>query len=320
MRREKPDPSESSVRGRRTAINSFADFLATNPMKKMPKADDLLNSLDTWQSVTPGMIEGFKWWMIEQRYRANTINNRLGYIKRLARSAFDAGHISAKHRIGIEDIEDVSPQHGHNIERRRISMGLGGVSTRKTAYNPISADQCNTLKTNHPDTVQGRRDRVMMCMFLADGLKIVDATQLTVGDLETRILSDETRSAISACINAGDLPKDPHGKILWATHKSGRLDHAGITPTACAARVRKLGLRVGIASLTPSDCKNYFDNNALTPEMEIRKLRKDNEDLAAENARLRLEISALNSALKSKSFASPRMSRVMDWSSADFDN
>jgi hypothetical protein len=319
MKRKGLNISDDSVRGRQTAIKSFADFLATNAVS-MPAAQELLNSLAAWQVVTAGMVEGYKWWLIENHYRANTVNNRLGYIKRMAKAAFDAGHLSAKHKVEIEDIEDVSPQQGHNIEKRRHSLGVGGISTRKTEYNPISAEQCFALKTNHPDTPQGRRDRVMMCLFLADGLKIVDATQLTIGDLKTRILSEETLCAIAACINAGDIPDNSQKEVLWAIGKGGKPTHAGITSTACALRVKELGWAVGIERLTPSDCKNYFDNNALTPEMENRKLRKDNQKLAAENERLRFEIAALNSALRSKNYASPRMAGAMDWSSVDLGN
>jgi cell division protein FtsB len=54
--------------------------------------------------------------------------------------------------------------------------------------------------------------------------------------------------------------------------------------------------------------------------MENRKLRKDNQKLAAENERLRFEIAALNSALRSKNYASPRMAGAMDWSSVDLGN
>lgn len=69
-------------------------------------------------------------------------------------------------------------------------------------------------------------------------------------------LTNDTRRALQAYIQAGDCPKD--GALLRGSLKSGELTHAGISARAIQARVRFLGEQIGLFGLSPHDCRHYW--------------------------------------------------------------
>lgn len=303
--------SPNTTLNKEDALNVFIEFLAT----KFPVAPTArhLEFRSTWLSLPVGITVEFKQWMIEKGYAISTVNNRLTHVRGVARMAAGDDDLTIEQMVFV-NAPGISHRVGKNIVEYRKSEGLPTrVGSKKEKHIELSTEQCDKLKTVGEDTPQGRRDRLLMCLLLDHGLRPKDVTELSAGKQDALKWSDDTHSALRAYIDAGDCPTEPDAKLLRASLKSGALGHAGMTVTGCSSRVRYLGKHLGIHGLTPSDCKHYFDNNVATPEMKIRKLEKKLTDVLAENI-------ALKRALRSKQAASPRMPKVISWSSSEIED
>jgi len=134
------------------------------------------------------------------------------------------------------------------------------------------------LKCNHPDTPQGRRDRLMMCLLLNLGLRVgevvilrADQFDLAAGTLtfyrpkvdklQTHNLVNGTWAAARAYISQDVL--DPAAPLLRASNKTGTLTHHGVSRFAIAQRVRELGRMIGIETLSPHDCRHSWATRAV---------------------------------------------------------
>lgn len=140
----------------------------------------------------------------------------------------------------------------------------------------ISPEQADSLKT-HPETPQGRRDRLLMCLLLDHGLRVGEVAALNVegfivaegclrffrskvGKEQTHRLSESTRQALADCAAHNELPES--GKILRCSLKGGVLGKAGMTTRGITLRVRMLGEERGLQGLSAHDCRHAWATNA----------------------------------------------------------
>ncbi len=121
-----------------------------------------------------------------------TINLRLGVVRRLAYEASDCGLLSADLAAGIRRVRGV----------RKIGVRLG---------NWLTAEEGKALwHAPDPERMKGKRDRALLALLLACGLRRHEAVSLELRDLEQR----EGRWAIV------DLCKGGH--ILgWFQYRTG---------------------------------------------------------------------------------------------------
>jgi integrase len=129
------------------------------------------------------------------------------------------------------------------------------------------------LLINQPDTAQGRRDAVLICLLLEHGLRVGEVAGLTVDDIDlvarairfyrpkvdkvqVHRLSPATFAALEAWFDSGDAPSA--GPLLRASRKGGILTDAGMTERAITGRVRALGEEIGIEGLSAHDCRHYW--------------------------------------------------------------
>ena len=133
----------------------------------------------------------------------------------------------------------------------------------------LSREQAETLKTR-PETPQGRRDGLLLCLLLVResevALLTVESFNLADGtvtfyrpkvDLEqTHKLTADTLQALRRYCEAGDCPAT--GPLLRGSHKGGALLDSPLTVSAIKQRVRALGREVGLANLSPHDCRHYW--------------------------------------------------------------
>jgi len=170
-------------------------------------------------------------------------------------------------------------KEARNVDQKR---GDAGVRTRRSTKKPaavtLTTDQARALRMDHPDTPQGRRDRLMMSLLLGLGLRVSELAGLRVGDfdldagtvtfyrqkvdkIQTHRLVNGTWEAARQYI-AQDAGVDKDAPVLRASHKSGNLSHAGMTRFGISKRVCELGKAVGVWNLSPHDCRHAWATNA----------------------------------------------------------
>ncbi len=182
-------------------------------------------------------------------------------VKTYARLAFQAGALDAQAYALIHAIKGYGRGEQRRIDGHRspnIRRGL-----KKVEPVRITPGQAATLKT-HPDTPQGRRDKLLMCLLLDHGLRVGEVASLNVEDFiaeedclrffrskvgkeQTHRLSDSTRQALADCAAHSELPES--GRLLRHSLKNGALGKAGMTTRGITLRVRILGQERGTPGL-----------------------------------------------------------------------
>ncbi len=224
---------------------------------------------DAWQSITWGLVEGFRNWMVAEGDAVGSINVRLSTVKAYAKLAAKAGVLSAEEHALIRTVAGYSHKEGHRVDERRDTVRRG---TKKADAVHISTEHAEQLKAQ-PDTPQGRRDAVLMCLLLDHGLRVGEVTRLQMSDFDlkagemrfyrpkvdkqqTHKLSADTLRALHAWMDSGDAPAV--GPLLRGSRKGGDLTDAGMSERAITARVKVLGAAVGLDGLSAHDCRHYW--------------------------------------------------------------
>lgn len=222
-----------------------------------------------WQGVTWGLVEGFRNWMVKQGDAVGSINVRLSTIKTYCKMATKAGMIPPEENALIRTVVGYARKEGRRIDNRRKVTRRGG---KKAEAVHITEEQAELLQ-QRPDTPQGRRDAVLICLLLEHGLRVGEVAQLEVSDVDLKAkairfyrpkvdkvqahrLTPATQRALEAWFHSGDAPED--GPLLRASRKGGKLTNAGMTERAITGRVRALGEDVGIVGLSAHDCRHYW--------------------------------------------------------------
>src|ERR1700685_831121 len=139
-------------RGYRHAIDEFVDWYCSKPRLSFSKTVVLRYRMH-----------------LESRHLApGTINLRLGAVRRLAYEAADSGLLSADLAAGIRRVKGV----------KKLGIRLG---------NWLTAEQSNAL-WQAPDRqrLKGKRDRALLALLLACGLRRHEAVALTLDHLQQR--------------------------------------------------------------------------------------------------------------------------------------
>jgi len=257
----------NTIRRHDNDLARLAEFLAGAGLP----AGDLAGDPEAWRGITWGIVEAFRNWMLDQGDAINSINARLSTAKAYAKLAAKAGAISDQDHALIRTVNGYSQAEGKRINERRPQARRG---TKKAAAVRISDDQARALK-DQPDTPQGRRDTLLMCLLLDQGLRAGEAAALTVGDLDLKAgtldlyrakvnlqqrhkLTADALRAARAYFDAGDAPLPADAPLLRASVKSGQLTDAGMTERSITRRVKVLGEQVGIDGLSAHDCRHYW--------------------------------------------------------------
>jgi integrase len=259
----------------RRKITDLALFEAYLNSAGVPAAG-LFDRPESWTGVTWGIVEGFKVWMLQQGYAIGSINGRLSTVRTFARLAAKAGAISPQESILIASVQGYAHKEAKNIDQKRRADDLAvRTGYKKAQAVSIPADIVDALK-QQPDSPQGRRDALLMCLLLDHGLRVGEVAILTaksfdlksgsmmfyrpkVNKVQTHELTASTRRAAIAYITQ-DAPAE--GSLWRKSHKgtaelSGQLS-ADSAERALNKRVELLGRRAGIEGLSPHDCRHYW--------------------------------------------------------------
>jgi integrase len=262
--------ADNTLRRQGADLALFAEYLVAVEAKA--EIESLATEPDAWQGVTWGIIEGFVRWQLSQGYAVGSINVRLATVKVYARLASKAGIIDAGEVALIGLVKGYGHQEGKRIDARREVSRIG---RKKARAVPLTRDQAIALK-QQPDTPQGRRDALLMCLLLDHGLRCGEAVRLRVEefDLEAQTLSFYRPKVDKRQIHALTtdtfraawvyLRRDaPLVGPLWrGSRRGGELGEPELSEQAATARVKLLGEQIGIEGLSAHDCRHYWATRA----------------------------------------------------------
>jgi integrase len=239
---------------------------------------DLYNHLEAWTGVTWGLVKTFQEWQVQHGYAVGSINVRISTVKTYAALATKAGFIPVDENVLIQDVKGFSQKEKPRIDENRVQDGIPTrIGAKKADWVELEPEVIRRLKNDHPDTPQGRRDRVLMCMFFDQGLRCGELALIEAKDInlrrktfrfyrpktsqtETHEMTRDTFDAISAYRDQNDLKA---GKLLRRSNKWGALTESGMTPRAITKRVNDLGLRIaGLDNLSAHDARHNWISEA----------------------------------------------------------
>lgn len=264
--------ADNTIRRKIADLALFETFLQSAGVP----ASGLYDNPQAWRGITWGIVEAFKVWQVNQGYAIGSINGRLSTVRTFARIAAKAGAISPEESILIASVQGYARKEAKHIDEKRRADGLETrKSTKKAEAVTIPEDIAQELK-QQPDTPQGRRDALVMCLLLDHGLRVGEIAILTrqafdmkagtftfyrpkVNKTQTHILTADARKAAAAYFKK-DAPADG---VLWrrsckGTAKlSSQLSEKSAT-RALTKRVELLGRHAGIDGLSAHDARHYW--------------------------------------------------------------
>jgi integrase len=259
--------ADNTLRAQAGDLAHFAEFLGLGGLTVT--GGELQNSPVAWAGVTWDLVEAWKQAQLRAGSAVATINRRLSTVKKYAAIAAKAGAIKPTEAMLIQAVQGFGGKEAKRMdERRRVTR----VGAKKARHVTIAPAQAKTLKAQ-PDTPQGRRDALLMCLLLDHGLRVGEVARLEATDfdlaggkmtfyrpkvdgMQTHKLTADTLRCLSAWIRAGDAPI--HGPILRGSRKGGALTSTGVSERNLSERVRVLGERIGLNGLSAYDCRHYW--------------------------------------------------------------
>ncbi len=227
---------------------------------------------NAWQGVTWGLVEGFVKWLLKQGYTVVTVNNRLSTIKVYVRLATKAGVIPPAEQSLIREVRGYGGREGKRVNTKRPKNRLGHKKAEAIVLTP---EQARRLKTEHPTSPQGIRDRLMVCLFLDLGLRASEVAALKVEDLLEagrisvyRQKTDHTDQMVLSAdilhaLTAYQPYKRPSGTLLRGSRKDETLTEEVMSVRAIGARIKVLGRDIlGIWELSPHDLRHTWATRA----------------------------------------------------------
>ena len=229
--------SVDGQRGYGHAIDEFVDWYCSEPRLALNKTVVLRyrNFLEA-RLLAPG-----------------TINLRLGAVRRLAYEAADSGLLSSDLAAGIRRVKGV----------RNLGVRLG---------NWLTAEQSIALwQAPNPEKLKGKRDRALLAMLLACGLRRHEAVALRLEHLEQREdhwaivdlkgnaghvrtvpVPDWVMEELRIWLNAAEIAR---GKIFRRVTKMGRVLGEGMTEKAVWHIIKDSAKLIGVEKLAPHDLR-----------------------------------------------------------------
>jgi len=144
--------SQDAQRGYRHAIDEFVDWYCSEPRLAFNRI----------------VVLRYRSHLESRQLAPGTVNLRLGAVRRLAYEAADCGLLSADLAAGIRRVKGV----------KKLGVRLG---------NLLTAEQGQALwKAPDRERLKGKRDRALLALLLACGLRRHEAVALTLDHLQQR--------------------------------------------------------------------------------------------------------------------------------------
>jgi site-specific recombinase XerD len=224
-------------RGYRHAIDEFVDWYCSEPRLSFNRT----------------VVLRYRTHLESRQLAPGTINLRLGAVRRLACEASDCGLLSADLAAGIQRVKGV----------RKLGVRLG---------NWLTAEQGQAL-WQAPDNqrLKGKRDRAMLAILLACGLRRHEAAELTFdrlqqreghravvdlmgkgGHVRTIPVPEWVRRELEAWFTAAGIQS---GKLFRRVSTAGKAWGEGVTEKVVWHVVKEFAKKIGVAKLAPHDLR-----------------------------------------------------------------
>lgn len=277
----------NTIRRQDADLALFADYLGDVGVDTTAQA--LATNPAAWSGLTWGLVEGFNRWQLQRGFAVGSVNVRLSTVKVYSKLAAKAGTVEPGELALIKNVAGYSRNEAKRIDDQRDEALIPTrIGDKKPAPVLISRDQAALLK-GQPDSPQGRRDRVIMCLLIDHGLRVSEVAALTVDafDLarrefrfyrpkvdktQTHELTADTFDAVSAYLGQ-DAPEASGDLLLRGSRKGGRLTDPGMSVQNINLRVRTLGEAAGVPGLSPHDCRHYWATTAARNGTPIDRLQ-----------------------------------------------
>jgi len=266
--------ADNTIRRQLADLNRLADFLAATMAlvgQSAPSGDALQHDPAAWSGITWGLVEAWVKWMIGAGDAMGSVNVRLSTVKTYAKLATKAGVLPTETLAMIRLVQGYSLKEAKRVDERRDVTRRGRKKAQSVHIDPQQAKQ---LK-NQPDTPQGRRDALLMCLLLDHGLRCGEVELLKVSDFDlkagelrfyrpkvdkaqTHKLTADTLRAARAWFDSGDAPIMGDSPVLRGSRKGGALTGAGMSEVSITTRVKTLGDTIGLEGLSAHDCRHYW--------------------------------------------------------------
>jgi integrase len=199
--------SADAQRGYRHAIDEFVDWYCSEPRLSFNRA----------------VVLRYRIHLESRRLAPGTVNLRLGAVRRLAYEAADCGLLSPDLAAGIRRVKGV----------KKIGVRLG---------NWLTAEQSQRLwQAPGGERLKEKRDRALLAVLLACGLRRHEAVELNFGHIQQR---EEHWAIIDLKGKAGHIRTIP--MPAWVKNILDQwLQAANITSGKLFRRVHKMGKNLG---------------------------------------------------------------------------
>jgi integrase len=282
--------AKNTLRRQINDLALFAQYLRTAGVQ----VGDFGQDPQAWRGITWGLVEGFARWQLQQGYAVASANVRLATVKTYARLALKAGALDQTEYALITTVKGYSHKESKRIDEQRKTAEI---PTRKGAKKSIavsiSPEQAVQMIAQ-PETPQGRRDSLLMCLLLEHGLRVGEVALLDVSDFDLKVgmlifyrpkvdktqthaLTPPTLKAAQAYFQ-NDAPEKG---CVWRASASkgngkkakGTLTKQGMTDRGLTKRVNALGNAVGLQGLSAHDCRHYWATQAARNNTPIDRLQ-----------------------------------------------
>ncbi|SRR5216684_210859 len=212
-----------------------------------------------WAEVESNKVEQYLAWLKEKQYTASSISNLLYTIRAYARIATEYGFFPLTEYQRLDKI---------NIEPDR--EGQPRIGRQKSTPLSISEEQAQRL-LNQPATRRGRTDALIMALFLRCGLwprevaalnrHSINVEKGTLTFYDHNAEEEHTLRLDSQTHEIAEryLRDDSPYEALFVGNRKESNKQQRLTDRALNARVRTLGERVDLPTLSPHDCHMYWE-------------------------------------------------------------
>lgn len=277
--------SAETLRRQHADLALFQTYLAD---KWQLVIDGLFTSIEEWQGISWGMVEGFKDWMKLHSYSMRSINVRLSTVRRYARIATESNIIPLDVGIAIQGIKGYDKHEAANADEKRPADQRRQPNAKKATPTPISLGHLQTLREmlERDESYIGRRDLLLACLFGYQGFRCGEVAGLKVSEVDIDngkivLYRHKVKLIQTHKMHAGTLRAfqryfavtkpaiyvfEGVDRDAW-TDREGtyhKAHHAvdGLSTRAINARIQTLGTRVGIQKLSPHDLRHYWTRDA----------------------------------------------------------
>jgi site-specific recombinase XerD len=232
-------------RGYRHAIDEFVDWYCSEPRLSFSKT----------------VVTRYRMHLESRGLAPGTINLRLGAVRRLAYEAADCGLLSADLAAGIRRVKGV----------KKLGVRLG---------NWLTPDQGQALwQAPDRDRIKGKRDRALLAVLLACGLRRHELAGLTVGHLQQREghwafvdlrgkaghvrtipVPDWVQSLLDEWTKAAGIAT---GSLFRRVSSADKVWGEKVTEKLVWHVVKEFAAKIGVSKLAPHDLRRYAESRPM---------------------------------------------------------